>query len=134
MIAAQPLPQRAAESPTARYLAHLAAGELAYQWSPAAQRAVFYPRLLCPFTGSANLEWRIASGHGTVYSATVVHRRGEAPYSVVLVDCDEGFRMMSSVIDAAPDAAAIGQRVMLVIAPIEPGGVPLPLFRLAPTG
>ena len=48
-------------------------GELAYQFSPEAGRAVFYPRVLCPFTGSAKLEWRVSKGLGTVYSTTVVH-------------------------------------------------------------
>ena len=61
------------QSPLAIYQAHLDKGELAYQWSPAAGRAVFYPRVLCPFTGSTALEWRVASGLGTVYATTVTH-------------------------------------------------------------
>lgn len=125
-----PVPQHATESPVARYRAHLEAGELAYQWSPAAQRAVFYPRLICPFTGSADLEWRIASGGGTVYSTSIVFPRGGEPYNVVLVDCDEGFRLMSRVIDAPPQAVEIGARVRLAVGAIEPDGEPLPQFRL----
>lgn len=125
-----PVPARATESPVARYLAHLKAGELAYQWSPAAARAVFYPRLLCPFTGSTELEWRIAAGGGTVYSTTMVFPRGGEPHNIALIDCDEGFRLMSRVIDVDPAAVAIGQRVQLVVAPIETDGEPLPLFRL----
>ena len=57
---------RVAESPLAVYQAHLDKGELAYQWSPEAQKAVFYPRVLCPFTGSNRLEWRVSAGLGTV--------------------------------------------------------------------
>ncbi len=113
-----------------RYRAHLAAGELAYQWSLAAGRAVFYPRVLCPFTGSTKLEWRIASGEGSVYSTTVVTPRGDAPYNIALIDCDEGFRLMSRVIDVDPQAVMIGQRVSLIVATLEDGGEPLPLFRL----
>ena len=48
------------DSPLKTYLDHLARGELAYQFSPAAGRAVFYPRMICPFTGSDQLEWRIS--------------------------------------------------------------------------
>jgi len=33
-------------SPLAVYQSHLDKGELAYQWSPEASRAVFYPRLV----------------------------------------------------------------------------------------
>src|SRR5436305_1380172 len=50
------------QSPQATYQAHLDNGELAYQWSPAAGRTVFYPRLVCPYSGSTEPEWRIASG------------------------------------------------------------------------
>src|SRR5690606_29955271 len=84
-------------SPHAIYVAHLENGELAYQWSPAAQRAVFFPRLVCPFTGSTNLEWRVASGAGTVHSTTTVHAIDGSAYNVALIDCDEGFRLMSRV-------------------------------------
>ena len=51
-------------SPHATYVAHLERGELAYQYSAAAGRAVFFPRLVCPFTGTTDLEWRVASGLG----------------------------------------------------------------------
>ena len=52
------------QSPLAVYQAHLDKGELAYQWSPEANRAIFYPRVLCPFSGSDRLEWRVSAGFG----------------------------------------------------------------------
>src|SRR5258707_11717345 len=103
--------QRMAESPLTVYQGHLDKGELAYQWSPAAGRAVFYPRLVCPYSGSTALEWRIASGLGTVYTTTVTHPAQGDPYNVALIDCDEGFRLMSRVEDIDPMAVAIGMRV-----------------------
>jgi uncharacterized protein len=102
---------RIAQSPLATYQHHLDAGELAYQWSPEANRAVFYPRVLCPYTGSDRLEWRLSAGLGTVYATTVTHPREGAPYNVALVDMDEGFRLMSRVEDLAPEAVKIGMRV-----------------------
>ena len=100
------------QSPLAIYQAHLDKGELAYQWSPAAGRAVFYPRIVCPYSGSTTLEWRVASGLGTVYATTVTHPfQSGAPYNIVLVDADEGFRLMSRVEDIAPDQVRIGMRV-----------------------
>ena len=118
----------AERSPQATYLAHLEKGELAYQWSPAARRAVFYPRLVCPHSGSTELEWRIASGLGTVYSTTVVHPVEGKPFNVALIDCDEGFRLMSRVEDIAPEAVAIGMRVRFRVH--RPGGEepPMPVF------
>lgn len=115
-------------SPHATYVAHLAKGELAYQWSPEARRAVFYPRLVCPFTGSSRLEWRIASGLGTVHSTTTVHPVEGTPFNVALIDCDEGFRLMSRVEDIAPESVKIGQRVRFRVH--TPGGEddPYPVF------
>lgn len=110
-----------AQSPLAIYQAHLDRGELAYQWSPAAGRAVFYPRLVCPYSGSTALEWRVASGLGTVYATTATHPfpAGDA-YNVALIDCDEGFRLMSRVEEIDPMAVKIGMRVRFRVH--RPGG------------
>jgi uncharacterized protein len=115
-------------SPLATYNAHLGKGELAYQFSPAANRAVFFPRLLCPFTGSDRLEWRVSKGRGTVYSTTVVHPAEGQPYNVALIDCDEGFRLMSRVEGIDPMKVRIGQRVRFRVH--RPGGEepPCPVF------
>src|SRR4029453_6495649 len=98
--------------------------ELAYQFSPEAGKPVFYPRVLCPFTGSERLEWRVSKGLGTVYATTVVHPAQGAPYNVALIDCDEGFRLMSRVEDIAPEKVSIGQRVRFRVH--RPGGEDAP--------
>jgi uncharacterized OB-fold protein len=118
----------AATSPHATYVSHLEMGELAYQFSPQANRAVFFPRVLCPFTGSGELEWRVSKGRGTVYSTTVVYPAEGAPFNVALIDVEEGFRLMSRVEDIAPDAVKIGMRVKFRVH--KPGGEeePVPVF------
>ena len=115
-------------SPRATYVEHLKRGELAYQFSPAAGRAVFYPRVLCPFTGSDALEWRVSAGLGIVHATTVVHPAEGAPFNVALIDCDEGFRLMSRVEGIDPIEVKIGQRVRLRVH--RPGGdePPCPVF------
>ncbi|MBO0735236.1 MAG: OB-fold domain-containing protein [Alphaproteobacteria bacterium] len=120
--------ERMADSPLAVYQAHLEKGELAYQWSPGAGKAVFYPRVICPFTGSDRLEWRVSAGLGTVYATTVVHPREGVSYNVALIDCDEGFRLMSRVEDIRPEAVKIGMRVRFRVH--RPGGdePPHPVF------
>ena len=117
-----------ATSPLATYNAHLAKGELAYQFSPDANRAVFFPRVLCPYTGGDKLEWRVSKGRGTVYATTIVHPAEGAPFNVALIDCDEGFRLMSRVEDIAPAEVRIGQRVRFRMH--RPGGdePPIPVF------
>jgi uncharacterized OB-fold protein len=104
--------QAGADSPYAVYLSHLKEGRLAYQFSKIAQRAVFFPRIICPYSGEDCLEWRVSKGLGTVYSTSVVYPRKGQPYNVALIDCDEGFRLMSRVEDVAPLDVAIGQRVV----------------------
>jgi len=110
--------ERTKESPLALYQAHLEAGELAYQWSPEAGKGVFYPRVVCPFSGSDRLEWRVSSGLGTVYATTVTHPREGAP-------C---FRLMSRVEEIAPDGVRIGMRVRLRIHRPGGGEPPYPVF------
>ena len=121
----------AASSPLGTYLEHLEKGELAYQFSPEANEAVFYPRVICPITGSDRLEWRVSQGLGTVHATTVVHPQQGEPYNVALIDVDEGFRMMSRVEDIAPTDVRIGMRVRFRVH--RPGGdePPMPVFTPA---
>ena len=120
--------ERMTESPLAVYQAALDRGELAYQWSPESGKVVFYPRVICPFTGSDRLEWRVSAGLGTVYATTVTHPREGAPYNVALIDCDEGFRLMSRVEDIAPEQVRIGQRVRFRVHRPGSDELPYPVF------
>lgn len=116
-------------SPRAIYEEHARNRRLAYQYSPDLDRAVFYPRIACPFGGTAPLEWRVSAGRGTLHALSMVHpAKGEA-YSVALVDLDEGFRMMSTVRGATGDLSEIGRRVMLAFEePAVDGGIPRAVF------
>jgi hypothetical protein len=118
------------QSPLHIYHEHLRRGELAYQFSLEAQRAVFFPRLACPFTGSTRLEWRVSAGRGRVHATTAVYPRTGDPYNVALVDLDEGFRMMSRVEGAAADRVAIGAPVRARIMPGAGEEPPLVVFDL----
>ena len=74
---------------------------------------IYFPRALCTHCGSPDLEMKEASGRGTVYSTTVVRRKPErgGDYNVVLIDLEEGPRMMSRVEGIAPDDVRIGMEV-----------------------
>lgn len=121
---------RATESPMAVYRRHLAHGELAYQFSVAANKPVFYPRIVCPYTGSGQLEWRVSDGFGTVYSVTVVHASKDARHNVVLIDLDEGFRLLSRVDGIPPAMVRIGMRVKVRIhIPADAEEEPYPVFE-----
>jgi uncharacterized OB-fold protein len=117
-----------AASPLATYIAHLKRGELGYQFSPSLGQAVFYPRVIAPKTGAADLEWRVSKGLGTVHATTVVHAQGGATHNVCLVDVDEGFRMMSRVEDIDPRQVKIGMRVKFRVHAAEGEEDPYPVF------
>ncbi|HEY6761709.1 MAG TPA: OB-fold domain-containing protein [Baekduia sp.] len=111
-------------SPADVYTEHCRRRELAYQLDMGSSppRPVFRPRVGFD-------TWRVSAGRGTVYATTVVRPRGGEAYNLVLVDLDEGFRMMSRVVGVAPEAVAVGARVLLAWEDGE-DDVPLPVFAL----
>jgi uncharacterized OB-fold protein len=96
------------------------------------ERAVFFPREFCPHCGGFSLEWRPASGRGTVHAFTVDHKGnpaigGGTPFVIALVDLDEGVRVMTNVVGCLPDAVTVGLPVRVTWEPLSDGRK-LPLF------
>ena len=109
-------------------------------------RSFFTPQIACPRCLSTEWEYRESSGRGTVYSATVVHRAPypgfTSPYHVAIVDLDEGWQMLTNIIDTADGSAgeaggmgglrgipiSIGARVAVDWLPLDEQIV-LPVFR-----
>jgi uncharacterized OB-fold protein len=116
-------------APYTVYLEHLQRGELAYQFSPSARKPVFFPRVVSPFDAGEVLEWRISKGLGTVYSTTAIAERDGREYNVSLIDCDEGFRLMSRIERMPARDVCIGLRVRLQVHSGEgPSNDPYPVF------
>jgi uncharacterized protein len=114
------------EPPAGVYRRYLESGVLGFQRCAGCGAAVFYPRVVCPLCGGPDLAWQTSSGRGVVYATTAVHRRKGDPYSVVLVDLDEGFRMMSRVESVPAEDVKIGARVRLRVD--REGDDPVPVF------
>ena len=114
-----------AEAPAVNYRRHLEKGKLAYQRCADCSAAIFYPRMLCPICGSGTLGWRESAGRGTVYATTALHGRNRDPRNVVLVDLDEGFRMMSQVEGVPAEEVEIGTRVRFEV---RQGDEPVAVF------
>lgn len=121
------------QSPYGTFLDHVKKGELAYQVGTDG-KAVFYPRISAPKTGSTDLQWRVSKGLGTVYATTVVYYKGEPPLNVALIDLDEGFRMMSRVEDIDPLQVKIGMKVKVKMHPGDEKQPPYPVFTPAGGG
>ncbi|GAA2828145.1 Zn-ribbon domain-containing OB-fold protein [Kribbella solani] len=105
--------------PYATYTELLQDGRIAYQRCVSCRNAVFYPRVLCPHCGAVELEWEHSAGRGVVYSTTAIPERDGTSYAVCLVDLDEGFRMLSTVIGVPATELRIGERVVGRVDPEE---------------
>jgi uncharacterized OB-fold protein len=99
--------------PDAVFAQFLAAGELRIQRCEDCGRHLFYPRLACSHCGSVALRWARPNGLGVVHAVSIVNRRSDqgGPYNVVLVDLQEGPRMMGRVDGQPHDSIRIGLRV-----------------------
>ena len=92
-------------------------------------KAHWYPRAICPFCASDKIEWRAASGKGTIYTYSVM-RRAKEPYAIAYVTLAEGPTMMTNIVDCDFDALRVGQPVSVVFKDTE-NGPPVPMFKPA---
>lgn len=80
----------------------------------------FYPRNVCTACGSTGLEWFQTSGKGRVRSYTIIRHpvskayADEVPYTIALVQLDEGPTLMSALTACDPDSIRIGQQLEVV--------------------
>ena len=92
------------------------------------------PREMCAECGSFNAEWAKSSGHGTLFTWTTVVRalhpafQQDTPYAPVVIEMDEGVRLLSTVIDCPPEQLQIGMPVEVVFEAVTPE-ITLPKFR-----
>jgi uncharacterized protein len=72
-----------------------------YQSCVACRHVWYFRRTFCPACGASDPQTKRASGNGEVYATTIVCRaatpeaKAHVPYAIVLVDMEEGFRMMA---------------------------------------
>ena len=103
-------------------------------WCRACRRYHFYPRALCPLCGSAEIDWKQASGKGRVYTFAVVRQPIErvfaelVPYVIAIIELEEGVRMLSHVTSTDPDNVRCGMDVVVKFKPYSEKIV-LPTFR-----
>ena len=90
------------------------------------------PRPMCPRCSSLEVEVAELSGRGTLYSYAILHHPQhpafDYPVIGVLVDLEEGIRLLSNLIGVSKDDVHIGMRVQVEFAPTEDGPL-IPVFR-----
>lgn len=106
----------------AEFYAHVARGELRFQrcacgvWRHP-------PRHRCGACGSSDWTWERSSRRGRVFTWTVSHRAFDPafadalPYAIVVVELDEGPRVVCNLRDLAPSELALDLPVEIVIEP-----------------
>jgi uncharacterized OB-fold protein len=110
-------------------------GVLRLQRCESCAHAYFPPRPFCPKCASRSVAWFAASGKASLYSYVIHHRPAPgftAPYSIAVVQLEEGPRMMTYIIDCpqTPDALVLDMPVELALTKMS-DAITLPLFRPA---
>jgi uncharacterized OB-fold protein len=129
----KPLPRPTPE--TQHFWDGTLAGELRLQRCEPCSNVYFPPRPFCPKCASRSVHVFTASGRGTLHSYVINQRAApdsgfEAPYSIALVELDEGPRMMTNIVDSpqTPEALVLDMPVEVTFARISEH-IALPLFR-----
>jgi len=106
-------------------------GHLKVQQCERCKTCVFIPQPCCTQCQSTDLAWIECSGLGTVYSYTIVHRaprpQFETPYVVAIIELEEGWYMLSNVIECPVEEVAIGMAVRVEFRQMN-GEITLPYF------
>lgn len=114
-------------------------GQLLLQKAAQGGRPFFYPRPICPYTGSADLISVPASGLGRIISYALVLRPNhpafneDVPIILAEIELEEGASLLGRIICADASTVASGLDVEL-LPPAEAKRYPLPAFRLWTSG
>jgi uncharacterized protein len=94
----------------------------------------FPARDICSRCLSRDAAWTPVSGRGSVFSWAIMHQvyhpgfAAEVPYAVVVIELDEGARLVSNLVDCPPADIRAGMPVEVVFDDVAPD-VSLPKLR-----
>ena len=131
---ALPKPEPRAEGLAGEFFAHAREGRLCFQRCNDCGAWRHLPRIQCASCGSTDWEWQPSCGRGRILSWTVTHEAvhpafaAEAPFTVIVVELEEGVRMVSGLRELAPTELELDLPVEVVFEPISEN-VTLPYFR-----
>lgn len=114
-------------------------GELRFQRCADCSTWRHPPSPLCPACRSSQVRWDLVPDRAELFSYTVVHHaaspalKASVPYNVAIVAFESlgDLRLVSNVIDAAPDELRIGMPLRLIWQRVA-AERQLPLFRKRP--
>jgi uncharacterized OB-fold protein len=111
------------------------AGELRMQRCNDCAEVYFPPRPFCPGCASKNVEVFAASGRAQLYSYVInqrPHPAFDGPYSIAVVELEEGPRMMTNIVNVAqtPEALQLDMALEVIFEPLTED-ITLPYFQPA---
>lgn len=120
----------------AELYAHCARGELRFQrcTRDGCRTWRHPPRVACPRCGSEEWAWERSTGRGTLFSWTVTHQAlapgfaDDVPYAVVVVELEEGLRLVSGLRGVPLERLALGLPLEVEFVPVG-GEIALHCFR-----
>lgn len=130
----KPLPVM--EGTSGEFYKHCRNHELRFQRCTKCGKWRHVPRDMCAECGSWEWEWAKSNGRGKVFTWTVVNLpmhpafAEEVPYAITLIELEEGPRIVSRVVDVAPQDIRMDMPVELFFEDVTPE-ISLPKFRLA---
>ena len=84
----------------------------------------------------SSIAWKASDGKGVVETFSIVRRpaqaewKGKEPYIVAFVRLDDDGRLLSNLVDCAPEAVQCGARVTCAFVETTDPELGLPVFRL----
>ena len=109
-----------------------ARGELLLQRCRTCDSTYFPPQPFCPSCASDDVEIVRATGRGFLYSYVITHRAApgfEAPYAIAVVELEEGPRLLTNLVDVAPDPEQMPLDLAVEAVFETVGEITLPRFR-----
>lgn len=90
-------------------------------------KILFPPRLVCPKCGGKEFEKKRLSENGKVITFTTIRVApkqfaNETPYTIGVIELDEGVKITAQIVDCKPEDVQIGKRVRFIFRKIQEEG------------
>ena len=137
-MTAAPAPGRPLPSPddaSAPFFEAAKEGKLLLRHCNKCDRFLGYDRELCDNCFNYELDWKEASGKGTIYTFAIVHQvitpafAGEVPYNVTYVELAEGPRIKTNIVGTPNSEITMDAQVEAVFEDVGEG-VFVPKFKI----
>ena len=132
MSASRPLPHPSAWSKG--YWDAASERRFVVQECRACDKAIMYPKRVCPHCLGDDLGWRSSPGRGEIYAVTTQLAgppsgfEDRLPFVLAIIRLDEGVQLMSNIVGDRATTAKIGDRVAVSFE--NAGDAVLPVFQL----